>query len=159
MLLFVMPFSLVFNILYFICGMSDILDGFIARKMDASSKLGQILDSIADFIFICVVFYSCLPVIVFPLWIIAWIAFVAAIRMVSIVIGVVKYHQLAFLHTYANKLTGIVLFLFPLLFWAVGKEITAIAICEVASVSAMEELLINLKSKTLNRDIKSILCK
>lgn len=156
MLLFVMPFSFIFYILYFICGISDILDGFIARKCDASSKLGQVLDSVGDFIFICVLLYACLPVITFPLWIIGWIAFVAAIRVLSILIGFVKYHQLAFLHTYANKFTGIVLFLFPLLFWAFGKDITAIVVCGIASISAMEEVLINLKSKTLNRDIKSI---
>lgn len=136
--------------------MSDILDGYIARKMDATSKLGQVLDSIADLIFICVVLYACLPVLIFPFWIICWIALVAVIRMASILMGFAKYHKLAFLHTYANKFTGIMLFLFPVLLLAVGKELTAIAICGIASISAIEELLINLTSKTLTRDIKTI---
>ncbi|HML37056.1 MAG TPA: hypothetical protein PKA19_06520 [Bacillota bacterium] len=70
-----------------------------------------------------------------------------------------KYHRLAFLHTYANKSTGIVLFFFPFLFWVFGEEITAIAICCIASISAVEEFLINLTSKTLDRDRGSIFIK
>ncbi|WP_313343158.1 CDP-alcohol phosphatidyltransferase family protein [Sedimentibacter sp.] len=158
-LLLVKPFSAFFFFFYFMCGVSDVLDGYIARKMDVSSKFGQVLDSIADLIFISIVLLIFIPIINFPLWIICWIVVIAVVRLLSIIFGFARYHQLAFLHTYANKVTGIVLFFFPFLFSVFGKEITAIIICCIASISAAEELLINLTSKTLYRDRGSIFSK
>lgn len=141
------------------CGISDVLDGYIARRIKASSKFGQVLDSIADLIFITIVLLILIPIINLPLWIIYWIAIIAIIRLISIIIGFIKYQQLAFLHTYANKATGLILLFFPFLLLAFGKEITATIICSIASISAAEELLINLTSKTLYRDIGSIFSK
>lgn len=51
-------FSIPFYIIYFYCGISDMLDGYIARKIKNTSQIGAILDSIADIIFeiiICIV--------------------------------------------------------------------------------------------------------
>jgi CDP-diacylglycerol--glycerol-3-phosphate 3-phosphatidyltransferase len=158
-LLLVKPFSALFFFFYFMCGLSDVLDGHVARKIDASSKFGQVLDSIADLIFITIVLLILIPIINLPLWIIYWIAIIAIVRLISIIIGFTKYQQLAFLHTYANKTTGIILFFFPFLLFIIGKEIAATVICCIASISAAEELLINLTSKTLNRDIGSIFSK
>ena len=45
-----LPFWL-FIVLYIICGVSDILDGFLARKLNAESKKGKLLDSVADLLF------------------------------------------------------------------------------------------------------------
>lgn len=145
--------------LYYICGISDVLDGYIARKMDATSKLGQVLDSVSDLIFISIILYKFIPFITFPLWIIRWIVIIAVFRVTSVIIGFVKYRQLALLHTYANKVTGIVLFLFPVLFPIFGKGFTSIVVCCAASISAIEEMLINLSSKILHRDIKSFFSK
>tara|TARA_A100001015_G_scaffold297546_1_gene379194 strand:+ start:4422 stop:4967 length:546 start_codon:yes stop_codon:yes gene_type:complete len=39
-------------ILFFIAGLTDYFDGFLARKYDASSQIGEILDPIADKILI-----------------------------------------------------------------------------------------------------------
>lgn len=158
-LLFVEPFSTLFFFFYVICGISDILDGYIARRINACSKFGQVFDSISDLIFICIVLFIFIPVINLPLWGLYWIAAIAAVRLISIITGFVKYHRLAFLHTYANKATGIVLFCFPFLFPVFGKEITVIIVCGMASISAIEELLINLISKTLSRDRSSIFSK
>lgn len=138
------------------CGISDVLDGYIARKMNACSKLGQVLDSISDLIFIGIMLLISIPIINLPLWVICWISVIAVVRLISIILGIVKYQQLAFLHTYANKATGMVLFFFPFLVSIMGKEITAVTICCIASISAAEEILINLTSKTLDRDQGSI---
>lgn len=40
--------SLIFITIYLFCGVSDILDGYIARKTKSQSILGAKLDSIAD---------------------------------------------------------------------------------------------------------------
>lgn len=159
-LLLVKPFSALFFFFYLICGISDVLDGYLARKMDACSKFGQVLDSISDLIFISIVLLIFIPILKLPMWMICWIFVIAAIRLISIMLGLAKYRQLAFLHTYANKATGIVLFCFPFLISVFGNETTAAAIiCCIASISAAEELLINMTSKTLHRDRNSIFSK
>ena len=50
-MLFSPPFSAFFWSFYFCGGFTDIIDGFIARKLNQESDPGAKLDSIADFIF------------------------------------------------------------------------------------------------------------
>lgn len=47
---------------YIICGITDMLDGFIARATHTTSQLGADLDSIADTIFVMVCLVEILPV-------------------------------------------------------------------------------------------------
>ncbi len=155
-LLVLTPFSGLFLIIYFLCGVSDVLDGMIARKMNMVSKKGQILDSIADVFMSAVMLYLFIPRFHLPLWGICWITVIAAIRLVSLCIGYIRYRQPAFLHTYANKATGIALFCFPFLYIGLGLYTATVLVCFIASVSAVEELMINAVSKRLWRDIKSI---
>ena len=49
---FVIPFSSTFFLLYSYCGISDIIDGFVARKTHTESVRGALLDSIADIVFL-----------------------------------------------------------------------------------------------------------
>lgn len=158
-MLFVEPFSGSFFILYTACGISDVLDGYLARKMNASSKFGQVIDSISDLIFIAIVLFVVIPTLNLSLWMIYWIILIAVIRLLSVIIGFVRYRRLAFLHTYANKATGIALFCFPFLCYVMEQETATILISSIASVSAIEELMINLTSKILCRDRKSIFTK
>ena len=50
-LLFVPPLTILFYIVYLLCGLSDMADGLIARKTHTESAFGAKLDSIADFSF------------------------------------------------------------------------------------------------------------
>jgi len=45
-------------ILFFVAGLTDYFDGFLARKYDASSQVGEILDPIADKILIIFLFFG-----------------------------------------------------------------------------------------------------
>ena len=51
-------FYLLALILFFIAGLSDYFDGFLARKYAASSQLGEILDPVADKILIVFLFFG-----------------------------------------------------------------------------------------------------
>lgn len=155
-LVFTKPFSELFLIIYFICGISDVLDGMIARKMNLVSKKGQVLDSIADFFMVMVLLFIFILNLKFPLFGMYWVVIIAIIRLTSLGVGFMRYKQLTFLHTYANKLTGIALFCFPFMYVGLGLYTTTILVCFIASISAMEELIINIVSKKLCRDIKSI---
>ncbi|WP_195515061.1 CDP-alcohol phosphatidyltransferase family protein [Paraclostridium bifermentans] len=52
------PFSKLFLIIYIACGISDVFDGYIARKFKTESKTGRALDSIADMVLIGVMLSS-----------------------------------------------------------------------------------------------------
>lgn len=133
------------------------LDGYIARKMHATSSFGAALDSIGDTVFCAVMLFILLPIIIIPPAVIFCIIGIAVIRIASLAIGYFKYRNLAFLHTYLNKFTGLILFCIPLFYSIVDLHIIYIIPCAVAGTSAAEELIINISSKQLNRDIKGIL--
>ncbi|WP_411681402.1 CDP-alcohol phosphatidyltransferase family protein [Clostridium thailandense] len=155
-LMFIKPFSELFFIIYSICGISDVLDGMIARKMNLVSKKGQILDSIADFFMFIVLLFIFVINFKFSLMVIYWGVIIMVIRLTSLGVGFIRYKQLTFLHTYANKLTGIAFFCFPFMYAGLGIFAPTILVCFIASISALEELIINTVSKKLCRDIKSI---
>ena len=72
-LLFCPVFSPVFYVFYIAAGLSDMLDGFMARKTDTASELGARLDTIADFVFVAVCLIKLLPVLSIPAWLYGWI--------------------------------------------------------------------------------------
>lgn len=156
---FLKPFSLMFLIVYSLCGFSDIIDGYIARKTGSSSKLGAVLDSIGDIAFIGFSITVLLPVIQIPIGILICIIVIAFIRALSILIAYIKYNTFASLHTYGNKAAGFLLFCTIYLYRFININILGYAICTIAALSAVEELIIQIKSKELERDIKGIFLK
>lgn len=150
------PLSIPFFVIYTLCGISDILDGYIARKTKTASKVGEALDSIADLFFIAVILIVFIPLLEWERWMLCWAGTIALTRFLSLGIGLVKYHALPSLHTYANKAAGIALFLFPVLYYAVGLQATVIILCCIAGLSALEELIITIVSKSLDRNVSGI---
>lgn len=156
LLLLLKPLSVPFFILYTLCGISDIGDGYMARQLKVTSKVGALLDSIGDFVFIGIVLITLIPVLEIPEWLFFWILLIALIRMCSLLVGWIRFKTAAFLHTYANKMTGFLLFCFPLFIGTLGIRRTGIVVCVIATLSAAEELGINLISKELDRDVKTV---
>ena len=149
------PLSVLFYAIYILCGISDVLDGYIARKSNSVSKSGAFIDSIADFILVIVIGIIFIPVISWELWMLIWIGIIAAFKITTLIVGFIKYKAFAFLHTYANKSTGIILFFIPILYLVININILAIIMCSIASISAIEELIINLKSEQLDKNVGS----
>ena len=87
-LLFCMPLSLPFYVLYTAAGLSDIFDGWIARKTNTASKFGAKLDTFADIVFAAVTLIKLLPILELPVWIIIWVGVIALIKLVNLVIGI-----------------------------------------------------------------------
>jgi CDP-diacylglycerol--glycerol-3-phosphate 3-phosphatidyltransferase len=159
-LVLVKPLSIAFFTIYLLCGISDIFDGYIARKTDTTSKLGEKLDSIADLTMVVILIIVLYPLINLTVEIIVWIVSIIIIRAVSMMVVFVKYKTFVILHTYGNKITGIMLFaFFPLSLVFVKSNVFMYIICVVASISAIEELLIHISSKVLQPNKKSIFIK
>lgn len=150
------PLSISFIVIYLFCGISDVFDGYIARKTNTTSKLGEKLDSIADLIMVVVLMILLYPIINLTTQIIVWMVIIGIIRAISIIVVYVKYKTFGILHTYGNKITGLLLFMFPLSLALVQSDVLMYVICLVASISALEELLIHLVSNELKSNKKSI---
>ncbi|WP_120993412.1 CDP-alcohol phosphatidyltransferase family protein [Stutzerimonas urumqiensis] len=73
--------------LFVIAGLSDALDGFLARRFGWGSSLGAVLDPLADKALLIVI-YLCLTV---GGWIPAWLATLVLLRDVVIVLGAACY--------------------------------------------------------------------
>lgn len=155
-LLFTVPFSLPFWILYGYGGASDLADGLVARTMERQSDVGAKLDSIADTVFFFAIVIAVIQVIVIPSWLWICVIAIAVIRVTTYLIGYKKYCAFSALHTYANKITGGFLFGTPVLYMVIGITGTGIILCLLAGFSACEELLITVHSKDLDRNCKSI---
>lgn len=156
-LLMTTPLSVRFFILYTLCGLSDVLDGYLARKLDVSSNFGAKLDTAADLLLTIVLVVKLLPVINLSTTILGWLGVIAIIRGAAVVIMYLKFKTASLLHTYGNKLTGMLLFALPFLLVVVPANTAVIGICLVATVSSLEELAINCFSKTLDLNRKSLL--
>ena len=123
--------------LYALCGLSDILDGWMARKLHAESKTGAILDSIADIVFVVCFAAQLLQMVEIPVWLWTWAGVIAFIKIVNQISALVVCKRFCFPHTWANKLTGILLFLaVPVVFWTV---IPIAIVAVIATFAAAQE--------------------
>ena len=138
-LLFCPVFSDGFYVLYLFCGLTDMVDGSIARKTGAVSSFGARLDTVADFLFVIASFVKLVPVIRIPVWIWAWAAVIAMGKLVTLFWGSTQMKQMPSLHTIANKATGLCLFLLPLTMSFVDLRYTAPVVCVIATIAAIQE--------------------
>ncbi|EJO5349241.1 CDP-alcohol phosphatidyltransferase family protein [Clostridium botulinum] len=158
-LIYTKPLSLAFYVIYIICGLSDIMDGVIARKTGTTSSLGAKIDSIADMVMVGVLLFLIYPIANITSKIVIWIILISIIRLLSVFIAMKKYKIFASIHTYGNKITGIVLFLYPILLPYINTTVTMYIICFIASISAIEELIIQLISSQLELNKKKYIDK
>ena len=139
LLLFFPAFSLDFYITYLLCGFSDMVDGTIARKTNSTSKFGSQLDTIADLIFVMVSLVKMLPAINIPQWLWIWGGVIAIIKISNIIWGYVSKKQFISVHTIMNKVTGLLLFLLPLIIHFFELNYIAVVICSIATIAAIQE--------------------
>ena len=110
-LLIVDAMTIPFWVIYLIAGLTDILDGFLARRWGVESKFGARLDSLADFVFVLVVGYKLFPWLRLPATLWMMIGLIALVKVINAISSFMVKHRIEFLHTKANKLTGFLLFI------------------------------------------------
>ena len=139
MLLIPDTFSIVFSIIYIYCGISDMLDGFIARKRKNESNIGARLDSISYIIFVIVAMIKILPILNLTNGIIIWIVFIVFIKIVNVTCSYIYYKKIVLPHTISNKITGFVLFIAPFIIVNVNSILFESIICSIATFAAVQE--------------------
>lgn len=140
-------FGAPFWILYAWCGLSDVLDGYVARKTDSASERGAMLDSVADLVFLGVWLEKIIPVITLPSWLWACVILVSLIKIVLFFVGRIRHHQWLDSHTISNKATGILLFLLPVVIQFVPATIPALVVCAVMMWSLVEDGMLLFKAR------------
>ena len=110
-LLMVDAMTVPFWVLYLIAGLTDMLDGFLARRWGVESKFGARLDSLADFVYVLTVGYKLFPWLKLPATLWMMIGLIALLKIVNAISSYVVRHRIEYLHTKANKLTGFLLFI------------------------------------------------
>ena len=126
-----------------IAGTTDVLDGFLARKVDAVSSAGAALDSLADnLLFLSVAAWLVLlrPDVVAYFGV--WFAAIVTLHMAYLVVGMVRFRRFGNLHLYSAKVAAVagfafvvVCFLDPAMPVALG--ILAFSLTTVAVVEAL----------------------
>ena len=139
LLLFFPAFSIEFYIIYIICGFSDMIDGIIARKTNSTSEFGDKIDTAADLVCVTVSLIKILPILHMPKWLWIWGVGIAMIKIGNIIWGYVSKKQFISLHTIMNKITGLILFLFPLTLSFVEVKYSSIVVCSIATFAAIQE--------------------
>ena len=136
-----------FWVLYTLCGISDMVDGWLARKLDAETKAGAVLDSVADIVFVACCAIRLLPVVEIPTWLWIWAGVIVIIKIINQISSLVINKRFCFPHTLANKLTGFLLFLsVPAIFWTLIPISIVAAVATFAAIQEGRLFLVFLRS-------------
>ena len=115
------------------------IDGTVARKTGAVSNFGAKLDTVSDFVFMAVCVVKLLSKINISVWLWIWIAIIAIVKVINIVMGFIRRKKLVALHTFLNKITGLLLFLLPLTLQIIVPTYSFAVVCTIATIAAIQE--------------------
>ena len=128
-----------FWVTYFVCSISDMADGYLARKFGCESKAGALLDSLADLVFVASCCYKMIPSTNFPNWLWIWGGAIVAIKAINQISALVMYKKFDFPHTIANKITGFLLFVGVPLTVFLESFVPMVIVAVVATFAAVQE--------------------
>ena len=138
-MLFVPVFSPAFYVLYLTAGISDMVDGAVARKTGHVSDFGSKLDTAADIVLVTVCLIKLIPALDVPVWLVIWIAAIALIKVINVISGYVMRKEFVAAHTVMNKVTGVALFLLPFTLTMMDLKVSGIIACALATFAAVQE--------------------
>ena len=139
-LLFIPLASAWFYALYLLCGLSDMVDGTVARKTNSASEFGARLDTVSDFVFMTIVLIKFVPYLNIHTWLWIWMGMIATIKLCGAILGFIRTREIAFPHTVLNKVTGLLLFLLPMTISFIELTYTLPFVCAVATAAAIHEV-------------------
>ena len=139
LILFLPVLSPGFWAVYAAAGLSDMIDGPIARHTHTASDFGARLDTLADTAFTLACMIRLLPALIIPVWLWLWIGAIALIKGINILSGLILQRKLVAKHTLLNKATGLALFLLPLTLPLADLRWTGSIVCALATLAAVQE--------------------
>ncbi len=146
-LLFTKPLTLWFYIIYGLTGFTDILDGFLARRLKITSEFGAKLDSAADLLFYAVMLIMLMPLLIKTLPTTVWycVAAVVVFRVGAYLTSAIKFKKFAAKHSLINKITGALVFSIPFILLFPFAVPVCFVICFVSGIGSLTEFIEYLK--------------
>jgi len=146
-----------FILAYLSCGASDVLDGLLARRWQAETKTGKLLDTAGDLAFSAVVLVVFVKNFTVPLWLIAWVGVIGVVRIAAWMISNLRLHTII-VHTYLDRAAGVALFgLLPIvLLTGCDIKIASAAVCVICSIASLEVLALSILLTGDKTDVHSL---
>ncbi len=138
--------------------LTDMADGAIARRYGLTSKLGALLDSVADlllFFVTCFGVWKFFPQLVKAHALI--LGLLVGIWATELGIAMLRYRRPSSFHTYASKLAAYLLAISVVVLFVWNRPTPLIPVAVVMSIAAnLEELLILWRLPTWQSDVRGI---
>lgn len=154
-MIFMPVFSIGFYVAYTYAGLSDVADGYVARKYNLASKSGARLDSFSDLFFYTSMMIKILPYLIhyLPGYVMMAIYSIFAFRIVLYIVVWFTRHSFMSYHSYFNKGTGLMLFFVPYFIKMSFFTVYASAICVLAIVAALNDIRLLRKENKDNDNV------
>lgn len=154
-LIFLKPLSTLFFIVYTVSGLTDAIDGYVARKTNSVSEFGSKLDSVSDLLFYSIMMIKVMPILFSRLPIEIWYytGLIVFMRIVVYSFVAIKEKEFHSPHTYLNKASGLLFYLLPFVINTKHLEAYAYAMIGVTFFAAIDEVLIILFKKHVGEKI------
>jgi phosphatidylglycerophosphate synthase len=155
--LYLLDLRLAFLIAYIIIGSTDFFDGLIARKFKMVTRLGKMLDSIADIPFYisnAFFLYRLYPEYLepnFPILIVFFIVF-----FTSFIISYIKTKKLIMMHTSLLRYNAVLVYFLIISSYFMNTSIFVAIVLMIFIVAFIEEIMIFIKYGQVDPDTKSI---
>ncbi len=146
-LLFLNQFSNTFIYIYIFCGITDLLDGPIARKLNIESMVGTVLDTTGDFITYIAMAKIIVMQKIVPLWAYIWMLCALTSLLVGGYIAKVRFNKFYMVHSLFSKIFGVVLFFLPIGFRIMDINIYLLILCICTTIAGIESIFIQSQSK------------
>lgn len=146
-MLFFTSITNLFLSLYVICGLSDFVDGKLARHLDATSLLGSKLDTVGD-----ILYYIALAKILFvqhqiPIWFYIWIGATVVLFIIAASISKYKFGKFYFIHSFFGKILGVSIFALPFISKMFSVSTGLMVVCSISTIASIETVIIQLTRK------------
>ena len=148
-MLFVETLSKPFFIIYTICGITDVLDGFVARKLNIVSDFGSKLDSVSDLTFYGIMLAKILPVLIAntPPYVPILIYVAVGMRALLYIVYGLLFKQFSSRHTIFNKIVSGMMFFLPFAALTDYLTIYCLLILTIAFYANFDELMFIIKKR------------
>ena len=140
--LFFPTFSTGFYLFYTLAGLTDLLDGTVARRTDSETELGSKLDTAADWVFIITALVKVVPSLDIPLWLLIWVIAILIMKVVNVVYGFRLHGGFVAIHSTVNKIAGLLVFLYPFTVPYMAIVYPSVVLCVVASIATVQEFVL-----------------
>ncbi len=145
-----------FLIIYLLCGITDLIDGPIARKTNNTSELGAKLDSLGDTLTYLAMGKTVVLSHIIPVKTAVWFLIPLTAMLVSGLISKIKFHSFILTHTISSKIFGGGCFLIPFAIHLSTLSVHIVLLWLVGMVCAFEMLAIQISATEPSPDTKSL---